>query len=302
MTMNILHCNNTLKLSKQISDQINLKIINRVIDKFSDGELNIKINDDLYQKDVLITHELFPNINENLLQLLFLINASKKRGAKRVHVIIPYFAYSRMDHKKNDQDFISASCIASLLEAAGIDTLITIDLHSSQIEGFFRIPVKNITMLELFKQNFNSYNRAETVIVSPDIGGKIRSTGISRFLNVPLAVIYKQRDEKNNVMMNGIMGNVKNKHCILVDDIIGSGQTIINAIDILKSSDAKSIEVIASHNLIGKENPNLDKILSKINKLSISNSIQTDYKQLYLSEMQIVDISTPIINCIKSYF
>ena len=212
MTMNILHCNNTLKLAKQISNQIGLTIVNRVIDKFSDEELIIKINDDLYQKDVLITHELFPNINENLLQLLFLINASKKRGAKRVHAIIPYFAYSRMDHKKNDQDFISASCIASLLEAAGIDTLITIDLHSSQIEGFFRIPVKNITMLELFKLNFNNYDKAEAVIVSPDIGGKIRSTSISKFLNAPLAVIYKQRDEKNDVMMNGIMGNVQNMH------------------------------------------------------------------------------------------
>jgi ribose-phosphate pyrophosphokinase len=234
--------------------------------------------------------------------LLFLINASKKRGAKRVHAIIPYFAYSRMDHKKNDQDFISASCIASLLEAAGIDTLITIDLHSSQIEGFFRIPVKNITMLELFKLNFNNYDKAEAVIVSPDIGGKIRSTSISKFLNAPLAVIYKQRDEKNDVMMNGIMGNVQNMHCILVDDIIGSGQTIINAIDVLKSLGAKSIEVIATHNLIEAKSPNLDKILSKINKLSISNSVQTDYKQLYLSKMQIVDISAPIINCIKSYF
>ena len=300
--MNILHCNNTLKLAKQISNQIGLKIVNRVIDKFSDEELNIKINDDLYQKDVLITHELFPNINENLLQLLFLINASKKRGAKRVHAIIPYFAYSRMDHKKNDQDFISASCIASLLEAAGIDTLITIDLHSSQIEGFFRIPVKNITMLELFELSFNNYDRADAVIVSPDIGGKIRSASISKCLNAPLAVIYKQRDEKNDVMMNGIMGDVKNKHCILVDDIIGSGQTIIKAIDVLKSLGAKSIEVIATHNLINVENPNLDKILSRINKLSISNSVQTDYKQLYLSKLQIVDISAPIINCIKSYF
>lgn len=300
--MNILHCNNTLKLAKQISNQIGLKIVNRVIDKFSDEELNIKINDDLYQKDVLITHELFPNINENLLQLLFLINASKKRGAKRVHAIIPYFAYSRMDHKKNDQDFISASCIASLLEAAGIDTLITIDLHSSQIEGFFRIPVKNITMLELFELSFNNYDRADAVIVSPDIGGKIRSASISKCLNAPLAVIYKQRDEKKDVMMNGIMGDVKNKHCILVDDIIGSGQTIIKAIDVLKSLGAKSIEVIATHNLINVENPNLDKILSRINKLSISNSVQTDYKQLYLSKLQIVDISAPIINCIKSYF
>ena len=207
------------------------------------------------------------------MQLLFLINAAKKRGTKRVHAIIPYFVYSRMDHKATYSDFISASCIASLLEAAGLDTLITIDLHSSQIEGFFRIPVKNITMLELFKSTFKKISNNESVIVSPDIGGKMRSTSISKFLDVPLAVVYKQRDEKNNVSMNGIMGVVKNKHCILLDDIIGSGQTIINAIDILKSAQAKSIEIIITHNLLGNNDmKKLNNIASKISKLSISNS------------------------------
>lgn len=300
--MKILHCNNTIKLAKKISRQVNLDIINSEISKFTDGELSIKINDDLYQEDVLVVHELYPNINENLMQLLFMINASKKRGAKRVHAIIPYFTYSRMDHKKTDQDFISASCIASLLEAAGIDTLITIDLHSSQIEGFFRIPVKNISMFELFKDHFSNSNQNNGIIVSPDIGGKIRSNNVSKFLNIPLAVIHKQRDEKNNVIMSGIMGNVKGKHCVLVDDIIGSGQTIIKAIDTLKYLNAKSIEIVVTHNLMGSENPNLDKILKSIDQLSVSNSIQINNKNLYLPKVKVVDISDSIINCIKLYF
>ncbi|MSO13479.1 ribose-phosphate diphosphokinase [Rickettsiales endosymbiont of Trichoplax sp. H2] len=300
--MKILHCNNTIKLAKKISTQVNIDIINSDINKFSDGELSIKINDDLYQEDVLVIHELYPDVNENLIQLLFMINASKKRGAKRVHAIIPYFAYSRMDHKKIDQDFISASCIASLLEAAGIDTLITIDLHSSQIEGFFRIPVKNISMFELFKNNFSNQNQGNSIIVSPDIGGKIRSSSISKFLNIPLAVIYKQRDEKNNVTMSGVMGDVKDKHCILVDDIIGSGQTIIKAIDTLKHLNAKSIEVVVTHNLIGNENPNLDKILKSIDQFSVSNTIRVNNKNLYLPNVKVIDISDSIINCIKLYF
>ena len=300
--MKILHCNNTTKLAKKISGEINLKLVNSEVNKFSDGELSIKISDDLYQKEILITHELYPNVNENLIQLLFLINASKKRGAKRVHAIIPYFAYSRMDHKKNDQDFISSSCIASLLEATGLDTFMTIDLHSSQIEGFFRIPVKNISMFELFKQNFSNSNQENSIIVSPDIGGKIRGSGVSKFFNIPLAIIYKQRDEKNNVTMNGIMGNVEGKHCILVDDIIGSGQTIIKAIDTLKNSSAKSIEVVVTHNLNGNDNTNLDKILKSIDQLTVSNSIQINNKNLYLPKVKVVDINDSIINCIKLYF
>ena len=300
--MKILHCNNTIKLAKKISGEINLKLVNSEVSKFSDGELSIKISDDLYQKEILITHELYPNVNENLIHLLFLINASKKRGAKRVHAIIPYFAYSRMDHKKNDQDFISSSCIASLLEATGLDTLMTIDLHSSQIEGFFRIPVKNISMFELFKQNFSNSNQKNSIIVSPDIGGKIRGNSVSKFFNIPLAVIYKQRDEKNNVTMNGIMGSVEGKHCILVDDIIGSGQTIIKAIDTLKNSNAKSIEVVVTHNLNGNDNINLDKILKSIDQLTVSNSIQINNKNLYLPKVKVVDINDSIINCIKLYF
>jgi ribose-phosphate pyrophosphokinase len=301
--MKILNCNNTKYLAEKILSKVGLELVNREINKFSDGELNIKIHDDLYQKAVIITHQLFPNVNENLMQLLFLINAVKKRGAKRIHVIIPYFAYGRMDHKVEPADFISASCIASLLEAAGLDTLITIDLHSSQIEGFFRVPVKNITMLEVFKSGFRDISDTGNIIVSPDIGGKMRITSISKFLNVPFAVIYKQRDEQNNVLMNGIMGDVKGKHCILIDDMIGSGQTIITAIDMLISAQAKSIEIIITHNLLGVQDPKkLNDIASRVNKISVSNSIQTNANNIYSSTINLVDISDSIIDCINLYF
>ena len=301
--MKVLCCNNSEILLKKILSKVQLSTISKKISKFSDGELNIKIYDDLYQQEVLLIHQLFPNINENLIQLLFLINASKKRGAKRVHVIIPYLAYSRMDHKVEDADFISASCIASLLEASGLDTLITIDLHSSQMEGFFKIPVKNITMLELFKNELKRVECNDSIVVSPDIGGKIRSTNISKFLKIPLAMLYKQRDKEDNVSMNGIMGNVKDKHCILVDDIIGSGQTINTAIDVLKSVHAKSIEIIITHNLLGTDDiKKLNDIASKVKKLTVSNSIQIKNKHLYSDNIDVIDISIPIINCINKYF
>ena len=307
--MKILPCNKTIQLAQHLATGIGASIVTRSIDQFLDGELNIQIMDDLYQQDVMVVHELYPDVNVNLLQLLFLINAANRKGAKRVHAIIPYFAYSRMDHKKSDSDFITASCIASLLEAAGLETLITIDLHSSQIEGFFRVPVKNISMLELFKQDFTKINSKDTVVVCPDIGGKVRSTNISKYTQNPLAVIYKQRDERNNVSMNGIMGDVSNKHCILVDDILGSGQTILNAIQVLESHKAKSIEVVISHNLMnankGANKDNLNKILSKITRLTTSNSISTDYASLEASnidKLNIVDVSKSIITCLKAYF
>lgn len=301
--MKILSCNNTIKLAKAISYDIGLKVINRDISRFSDGEISIKIKDDLYQKDVLIIHQVYPSVNENLLQLLFLINAAKKAGAKRVHAIIPYFAYSRMDHKNNDYDFISASCLASLLESAGLETLITIDLHSSQIEGFFRISVKNITMLELFKDYFSANTKKNAVIVSPDIGGKLRSINISKYMGIHLAVIYKQRDEENHITMNGIMGDVKGKDCIIVDDIMGSGQTIINAIEVLSGAGVNSIEVVVTHNLMDMSNSNMLKLLSNVSSLTISNSvplIQSD--TTYSAEVNVIDISKPIIKFIKSYF
>ncbi len=301
--MKILSCNNTMNLAQQISDELGIEIINRQLDKFPDGELSIKINDDLYQKNILITHELYPNINENLLQFLFLINAAKKRGAKRIHAIIPYFAYSRMDYKKNENDFISASSIAALIESAGLDTLITIDLHSSQIEGFFRIAVKNITMLELFENDLKNYNTENGVIISPDIGGKARSMCVSKFLNIPLSVIYKQRDAHDKISMNGIMGAVKGMNCILVDDIISSGATIVGAIDILESCGAKTIELIVTHNLIDMQNIHFHKIIDKVNQFRISNTIRVDYRQMLPSpKLKITDISKSIIRTIKSYF
>jgi ribose-phosphate pyrophosphokinase len=287
----------------KIVSELCFENVNHEIKKFPDGEIGVKIYDNLHQKELILTHQLFPEIHENLVQLLFLIAACKKAGAKKIYAILPYLAYGRIDHKVESVDFTSTACIASLLESTGLNKLIIIDLHSNNIKGFFSVPVKSIDSLELFKSHLRKIVTNESVIVSPDIGGKPRADNISKFFNTPLTVLHKKRIASNKVFISPIAEGVKNKHCILVDDMISTGETIVEAINILQAAEAKSIDVIVTHNLLGScDIKKLNQIAKTVNEVNVSNTIQIPDNTLYSPNISITDISIPIINYINLHF
>ena len=251
--MKIIHCQNTLKLSQNLE----LDVIETRISIFATGEIGIKIYDDLRGEEILIIHNMFPNINDNLMQLLLIINAAKARGARHVQALVPYLPYSRMD-KDKATGIAGLKSIATLLESAGLDSLITVDLHSEDSKKLFNIPVQNITALEVFKHKLLGYKNKDCVIVSPDFGGKTRCRHIAEFLVKPLAILEKTRTA-TGITIKGMTGDVVGKHCVLVDDIISSGDTILQAIRFLKKSGVKSVDVMVTHNLL-RDNARLEEI------------------------------------------
>jgi ribose-phosphate pyrophosphokinase len=265
--MRILHCKNTSELAKNLSKDLGLDLIKIDISKFANEETSITIYEDINKQDILITHTLFPETNDKLMQFLLIINFLKNKGAKSVHALIPYLPYSRMDKSTTHKSPTSQS-IALLLESAGLDGIITLDLHSEATKNFFKIPVKNITALEIFKQPLLKYKDQDCVIISPDLGGKIRCEQISNFLSKPLVVLQKKRT-KSGIEIKGTYDNLQNKHCIVIDDIISTGETLLHTIKFLKKSGAKSINIMVTHNLIRDYNI-LNEIGSQVNNITLS--------------------------------
>lgn len=277
--MKIVHCQNTSALAKNISDHLRYDISKISISKFPSEEINIQIHDVVEGHNILVVHELYPNIHENLIQLVLLISSLKQKGAKNIYALLPYLPYSRMD-KDNDLESAAIRSIATLLEFAGLDKLTTFDLHSEACKNYFNIPVINITALEIFKPLLLNYKNQDCVIISPDLGGKTRCKQVADFLTKPLIVAEKERNS-SCVTSIKISGNINNKHCIIIDDIISTGETILKTIELLKNRGAKSIDVIATHLLLSDTST-----LSKIESHVSNGFIRTASQQLLISAFQ----------------
>ncbi len=267
--MRIAHCKNTSELAQDLSKNLNLDIVNIGISKFANEETNIQINEKIKNQNILITHTLFPETNDKLVQLLLLISSLKNKGAKSVHALIPYLPYSRMDKDILDESPASRS-IALLLESAGLDSLITTDLHSNSAQDFFKIPVRNITTLEVFKPILEKYINKDCIIISPDLGGTSRCKQIASFLNKPLIVLQKKRTLEG-IKITGASDKIRNKRCIIIDDIISTGETILHTIKFLKASGAKSVDVMVTHNLI-RYSRKLNEITSQVDNITFYDS------------------------------
>lgn len=258
------------KLAKQLSQAFNIKYSETHIERFQDGELRVQIKEDLHNEDVIIVQSTSRPANDNLMELLLLIDTAKRAGARHVMALIPYFGYSRQDKPSYPFGPISARLVASLLETAGVDHVITLDLHSQQSEGFFKVSAQNIDTTPLFIEPFK--NHSNIMIVSPDIGGTNRARKLSGLLGTDLAVINKTRQAPNTCQMDEIIGNVSNHHCIIIDDIIDTGETLCKAADLLMKHGALSIEAIASHAVFsGQAITNLEN--SIIKKIIVTDSI-----------------------------
>ena len=269
--MKILSGTSNLKLSKEIAKKLKLKLINSNIKRFADGEIFIEINENIRGNSVFVVQSTSNPANDNLMELLLVIDALKRSSAKNITAVIPYFGYARQDRKVVPRTSISAKLVSNLITKAGADRVVTIDLHAGQIQGFFDIPVDNLFATPIFARHIKKRIKSKNIIcVSPDVGGVARTRGLSKFLNSGLAIIDKRRPSPGKSEVMNVIGNVKDKCCIMVDDIIDSGGTIVNAAKVLKEKGAKEIHVYITHGVLSGD------AVNKIRKSTIKNLVITD--------------------------
>ena len=269
--MKLLTGNSNKKLSEKIAKYLKESLVNSSIRKFKDGEIYIEINENIRGNNIFIIQSISSPANDNLMEMLLCIDALKRSSAKNITAVIPYFGYARQDRKIVPRTSISAKLVSNLITKAGADRIVTIDLHSGQIQGFFDIPVDNLFATPIFARHIKKRIKSKNIIcVSPDVGGVARTRGLSKFLNSGLAIIDKRRPSPGKSEVMNVIGNVKDKCCIMVDDIIDSGGTIVNAAKVLKLKGAKEIHVYITHGVLSGD------AVNKIKKSPIKNLVITD--------------------------
>ena len=297
--MKILAGNSNISLSQKISKYLKNKLINSSIRKFSDGELYIEINENIRGNSIFIIQSISSPANDNLMELLLCVDALKRSSAKNITAVIPYFGYARQDRKVVPRTSISAKLVSNLITKAGADRVVTLDLHSGQIQGFFDIPVDNLYATPIFARHIKKKIKTNNLIcVAPDVGGTARARALGKMLNIDLAIIDKRRPKPGKSEVMNVIGKVNKKTCIIVDDIIDSGGTIVNAAKALKNNGAKDVHVYCSHGVLSGNA--VEKIKnSKIKNLVITDTIDNINKVKRAKNIEILTISHLVGEAIK---
>ena len=243
--MYIISGNSNPSLAKEISNELNENIIDVTVTRFADQEVFVEINENIRGKNIFVIQSTSNPANDNLMELLITIDALKRASAHTVTAVIPYFGYARQDRKVGPRTPISAKLVADVLTTAGIDRLLTIDLHAGQIQGFFNIPVDNLYAAPVITKDIKeNYKDADLVIISPDVGGVVRARNIAKRINGDLAIVDKRRDKANVSEVMNIIGNIENRDCIIVDDIVDTAGTLCNAASALIDEELKVYQLI----------------------------------------------------------
>jgi len=233
-------------MAEEICKELGIKLGEMNIQHFADGEFEVSFEESIRGCEVYLVQSTFPN-TDNLMELLLMIDAAKRASAKSVIAVIPYFGWARQDRKDKPRVSIAAKLVSNLLQAAGVDRVITMDLHADQIQGFFDVPVDHLYASTVFIPYIQSLNLKDLVIATPDVGGAKRANSYAKFLNVPLVLCHKQRAKANVVATMTVIGDVKDKNVILIDDMVDTAGTITKAADLMIQEGAKSVRALASH-------------------------------------------------------
>ena len=297
--MKLLTGNSNKVLSKNIAKYLKSKLVNSSIRKFSDGEIYVEINENIRGNSIFIIQSVSSPANDNLMELLLCIDALKRSSAKNITAVIPYFGYARQDRKIVPRTSISAKLVSNLITKAGADRIVTVDLHAGQIQGFFDIPVDNLFATPIFARHARKKIKSKKIIcVAPDVGGTERARALGKILDVGLAIVDKRRPAPGKSKVMNIIGNVKNKVCILVDDIIDSGGTIVNAAKALKDRGAKEVYVYITHGVLsGDAVRKIQK--SNIKKLVITDSIDNNNRVKSSRNIEVLTISNLLGEAMK---
>ena len=271
----ILAGNSSKQLAKAIADYIGVPLANCEVGTFSDGEISVNMNETVRGCDVFVVQSTNSPVNDNLMELLIMIDALKRASAGRITAVIPYYGYARQDRKAKSRDPITAKLVANLITAAGADRVLTMDLHAAQIQGYFDIPLDHLLGGSILSNYFNEKKIEDLIVVSPDLGSVTRSRKFATILDgdVPLAIIDKRRPKANVCEVMNIIGDVKGKNVILLDDMIDTAGTITNAANALKEFGAKEIYACCTHAVLS--GPAIERIKnSAISELIVLDTIQ----------------------------
>ncbi len=266
--------NANLALAKDICACLKVSLSNAVVTCFSEGEIRVKINDNVRGKDVFIIQPTCPPPNDNLMELLIMIDALRRSSAQRITAVMPYFGYARQDRKDQPRVPITAKLVANLLTTSGANRILTMDLHAQQIQGFFDIPVDHLYAIGVFCDYFAKTDKEDNmVIVSPDVGSIKMARAYATRLSASFAVIDKRRESPEKTEVMNLLGEVKGKHAIIVDDLIATGGSLIEAVEALKAAGAKSVRAGISHGVLS--GPAIERIAAckNLEELVITDSI-----------------------------
>jgi len=261
------------KLANDIADYLQIDLADCGVERFADGEVGIDIPSTVRGRTVFVVQSTNKPVNENYMELFIMIDALKRASAKAINIIMPYYGYSRQDKKVASRQPISAKLVADLLQTAGADRILCMDLHADQIQGFFNIPIDNFRALPILADYFVELGLKDVVVVSPDHGGATRARRLADALNASLAIIDKRRPRPNVAVAMGVIGEVKGKNCIIIDDMVDTAGTLVAAVDVLKAEGAEKVYCCCTHPLLS--GPAIERINnSKLEKFVCTNTIE----------------------------
>ncbi|MGI6706036.1 MAG: ribose-phosphate diphosphokinase [Clostridia bacterium] len=267
--------NSNMELAQDIAKKVGVPMGNSKVTTFSDGEISVNIYETVRGSDVFVIQSMSKPVNDHLMELLIMIDAFKRASAGRITAVIPYYGYARQDRKVKARDPITAKLVADLITSAGADRVLTMDLHAAQIQGFFTIPVDHLLGAPILASYFleNGFDEEDVVVVSPDVGSVTRARNFANRLNVSLAIIDKRRPRANVSEVMNIIGDIKDKRAILIDDLIDTAGTIVNGAEALVKNGAREVYACCTHGVLS--GPALERIQnSALKELVITNTIQ----------------------------
>jgi ribose-phosphate pyrophosphokinase len=272
--MKLVAGNSNRPLAEEISAALKLSLTKGVVKRFADMEVFVEVQENVRGEDVFVIQSTSFPANDNLMELLILVDALKRASARRITAVMPYFGYARQDRKPGPRTPISAKLVANLIERAGVDRVMTLDLHAGQIQGFFDIPTDNLFAAPVMVRDIQErYDLSNLVVVSPDVGGVVRARGLAKRINVPIAICDKRRERAGESEVMNVIGDVRGKGCVLIDDIVDSGGTLVNAANALLAEGATEVSAYITHGVLS--GGAVDKITrSSLKTLVISDSIQ----------------------------
>ena len=288
------------KLCKEIVNYLDLSLGKVFVGRFSDNETFLEIKESVRGCDVFIIQSTSQPANENLMELLILIDALSRASAKRITAVIPYYGYARQERKTKARDPITAKLVANLLTAAGTDRILSIDLHASAIQGFFDIPFDHLPSTSMFAEYYNTYKNNNYCVVSPDLGGVTRARNLANRIKSEIAIIDKRRSKPNKSEAYNVLGDVKGKDCIMIDDMIDTAGTIIKGATLLKEFGAKTVRACCTHAVFSGDA--FKKIKQSVLKeVIVTNTIQIEKKN-QIDKIKILSIASFIGNAISCIY